>query len=114
MGAGLEIRTDLASPAQLRALAPREQSPRTATRMLAIATALEGKSRAEAVRLAGIERQALRDAVVRYQAEGLGGLWPVHEDRYGQPYHDGHRENPRVYLALHDCVLDADGAPLEH
>ena len=74
MGAALEIRTDLASPARLRALARRERSPRTATRLLAIASALEGKSRAEAARLAGTERQALRDAVVRYNAEGLEGL----------------------------------------
>jgi transposase len=42
--------------------------------MLAIAGALEGMSRAEAARLAGMERQALRDAVVRYNAEGLDGL----------------------------------------
>jgi transposase len=32
-------------------------------------------SRAEAARLAGMERQALRDAVVRYNAEGLAGLY---------------------------------------
>ena len=42
--------------------------------MLAIANALEGMSRAEAARLAGMERQALRDAVLRYDAEGLAGL----------------------------------------
>ena len=42
--------------------------------MYAIAHALEGKSRAEAVRLAGMERQALHDAVVRYNTEGLAGL----------------------------------------
>ena len=74
MGAPLAIRTDLASPTRLRALARRERNPRTATRMLAVASALEGKSRAEAARLAGMERQALRDAVVRYNAEGLEGL----------------------------------------
>src|SRR5690349_25109788 len=74
MGAALVIRTDLASPTRLRVLARRERSPRTATRMLAIASALEGTSRAEAARLAGMERQALRDAVVRYNAEGLAGL----------------------------------------
>ena len=38
--------------------------------MQAIANALEGMTRAEAARLAGMERQALRDAVVRYNAEG--------------------------------------------
>ena len=42
--------------------------------MLAIANALESRSRAEAARLAGMERQALRDAVVRYNVEGLAGL----------------------------------------
>jgi transposase len=61
-------------PAGLRRLARRERNPRTATRMLAIAAALEGKNRAEAARLAGMERQALRDAAVRYNAEGLAGL----------------------------------------
>jgi Transposase and inactivated derivatives len=43
--------------------------------MPAIANALEGMSRAAVVRTAGMDRQALRDAVVRYNAEGLGGLY---------------------------------------
>jgi transposase len=46
--------------------------------LLAIANALEGVSRAEAARLAGMERQALRDAVVRYNAEGIAGLCRGH------------------------------------
>jgi len=74
MGAALEIRTDLASPAELRRLSRRERSPRAAVRMLAIANAMEGMGRAEAARLAGMERQALRDAAVRFNAEGLDGL----------------------------------------
>ena len=74
MGTALEIRTDVASPAQLRVRARRERNPRTATRLLAIACAMEGASRAEAARLAGMERQALRDAVVRFNTEGLEGL----------------------------------------
>jgi transposase len=48
--------------------------PRAASRAYAIANALEGMSRAEAARLAGMERQALRDAVLRYNAEGVDGL----------------------------------------
>src|SRR3954468_14209405 len=43
-------------------------------RLLAIAITLEGKSRAEAARLAGMERQTMRDAVVCYNADGLEGL----------------------------------------
>jgi transposase len=73
MGAALTIRDELA-PAALRRHARHEPSRRAALRMLAIANALDGMSRAEAARLAGMERQALRDAVVRYNAEGLAGL----------------------------------------
>ena len=67
------IRGDL-SAAELRRLARREPDRAAAARMQAIAGALEGMTRAEAARLAGMERQALRDAVVRYNAEGLAGL----------------------------------------
>ena len=74
MGAALVIRDDL-SAAALRRHARREPNRRAALRMLALANALEGMSRAEAARLAGMERQALRDAVVRYNTEGLAGLY---------------------------------------
>jgi transposase len=61
--------------AELRSLARHEPDRRAAMRRLAIAHALDGFSRAEAARLlAGMERQALRDAVRRYNAEGPSGL----------------------------------------
>lgn len=69
----LVIRSDK-TVAELRVWARRADDPRAASRAFAIAHALEGMSRAEAARLAGMERQALRDAVVRYNAEGLTGL----------------------------------------
>jgi transposase len=69
----LAIREDLTATA-LRRLARSEPDRRAAMRLLAIAHALEGLSRAEAARLAGMERQALRDAVLRYNAEGVEGL----------------------------------------
>ena len=69
----LAIRQDLPA-AELRRLARREPDRRAAMRLLAIAHALDGFSRAEAARLAGMERQALRDAVLRYNAEGPNGL----------------------------------------
>ena len=74
MGAALPIRDEL-TPEALRRHARHEPNRRAALRMLAIANALEGTSRAEAARLAGMERQALRDAVLRYNAEGLPGLY---------------------------------------
>lgn len=67
--------TDDRTPADLRRLARRERAGRAAAWMIAIANALEGMSRAEAARLAGMERQSLRDAVVRYDAESLAGLY---------------------------------------
>jgi transposase len=73
MSAALPIRDEL-TPEALRRHARHEPNRRAASRLLAIANALEGMSRAEAARLAGMERQALRDAVVRYNAEGLAGL----------------------------------------
>ena len=69
----LAIRQDL-SAAELRRSARREPDRRAAMRLSAIANALDGFSRAEAARLAGMERQALRDAVIRYNAEGPSGL----------------------------------------
>lgn len=69
----LAIRQDLPAE-ELRRLARREPDRRAATRLLAIANALDGFSRGEAARLAGMERQALRDAVIRYNAEGPSGL----------------------------------------
>ncbi len=74
MSTALPIRGEL-TPEALRRQARHEANRRAALRMLAIANALEGMSRAEAARLVGMERQALRDAVVRYNAEGLAGLY---------------------------------------
>ena len=81
MGSPLKIREDRSS-AELRRLARRERDGRFAARLYAIANALDGMSRAEAARLAGMERQALRDAVLRYNAENLSGL---HDRPKGHP-----------------------------
>lgn len=74
MGRVLEIRRDISARA-LRTRAARERSNRAARRMLAIANALDGMTRAKAAKAAGMERQALRDAITRYNAEGLAGLY---------------------------------------
>jgi transposase len=58
----------------LRREAGRCRDARAARRMLALALVLEGASRAEAARAAGMDRQTLRDWVHRYNAEGLAGL----------------------------------------
>src|ERR671933_682405 len=96
---GLTIRTDLAA-AELRRRARREKDRAAAARMQAIAGALEGLPRAEAARLAGMERQALRDAVLRYNAQGLVGLHD--RPRPGRAAGVGGRQK----AALKQVVLD--------
>jgi transposase len=69
----LKIRKDR-TPAVLRKLAKEERDVRIARRLLAIANALSGMSRAEAARSAGMDRQTLRDWVMRYNEHGVAGL----------------------------------------
>ena len=49
--------------------------------MEARVNALEGMDRASAARLAGMDRQTLRDWVHRYKAEGIAGLCNQNEQR---------------------------------
>src|SRR5919205_4015595 len=58
----------------LRREAARCRDARAARRMLALALVLEGASREDAARAAGMDRQTLPDWVHRYNAEGLPGL----------------------------------------
>jgi len=71
--AALDIRKDR-TPAVLRREAKGANDARVARRILAIANALDGMSREDAARSAGMDRQTLRDWVLRYNAHGLDGL----------------------------------------
>ena len=73
MGSALKMRDDL-TPLELRRWARVGSYGRAAARAYGIANALEEMPRADAARLAGMDRQTLRDAVVRYNAKGLEGL----------------------------------------
>ena len=69
----LKIRRDR-TPTALRKLAKIEADARVARRLLGIANALSGMSRADAATSAGMDRQTLRDWVIRYNAHGVAGL----------------------------------------
>jgi len=69
----LKIRKDR-TPAVLRKLAKGEPDARVSRRLLAIANALSGMSRADAAESAGMDRQTLRDWVIRYNEHGVPGL----------------------------------------
>jgi transposase len=62
------------SAGDLRREAARCRDAAASRRMLALALVLEGSSRADAARHAGMDRQTLRDWVHRYNTEGLPGL----------------------------------------
>ena len=66
-------RTDL-SAEELRAEARRAQDGDQACRLVALALVLEGASRAAAARAGGMDRQTLRDWVIRYNEAGVDGL----------------------------------------
>jgi transposase len=73
MGAPTPIRDDIAAE-DLRQLARQESEGRVACRLLALANAVGGMSRERAARQAGMDRQKLRDWVIRFNAEGVEGL----------------------------------------
>jgi winged helix-turn helix protein len=78
---GLRIRTQY-SVWELRRLARGGANWwRTSLRMLAIANAIDGLDRNEAARPAGMSGQALCDAIKRYNAQGIDGLYEIGRSR---------------------------------
>lgn len=59
---------------ELRRLARYEKDRRAAMRMLALAETMDGADRETAARRGDMSDQALRDAIKRYNAEGIEGL----------------------------------------
>jgi transposase len=74
VGMALAItRTDLTAE-ELRGQARRAQDGDQACRLVALALVLEGASRTAAARAGGMDRQTLRDWVIRYNEAGVDGL----------------------------------------
>ena len=73
MGQAIALRSDYTAD-QLRRLARQTKDVAQAGRPLAIAAILDGASRAEAARIGGMDRQTLRDWVIRFNEQGADGL----------------------------------------
>jgi transposase len=73
MGTAISVRTDYSS-SELRRLAARVKDAGQARRLLALAAVLEGASRTDAARIGGMDRQTLRDWVIRFNEQGPDGL----------------------------------------
>ena len=79
-----------------------------ARRILAIANALDGMSREEAARSAGMDRQTLRDWVLRYNEHGIDGL----ADRWGDgrpPTFDEQEQAELMHIVLDGPDPEASG-----
>jgi transposase len=74
MPIALTITRDDYTAAGLREAVTRSNDADATRRMLALALVLEGYKRCEAGKLCGMDRQTLRDWVLRYNGEGIAGL----------------------------------------
>ena len=73
MGTAIAVRMDYSSK-ELRRLASRVKNAGQARRLLAIAAVVDGVLREEAAGIGGMDRQTLRDWVIRFNQQGPEGL----------------------------------------
>jgi transposase len=73
MGQAIAVRTDFTA-GEIRRFAKRSRDAAQARRLLAIAAVLDGTSREDAAKIGGMERQTLRDWVIRFNEQGPEGL----------------------------------------
>src|SRR5437868_4000581 len=73
MGHAIPVRTDYTA-GEVRRLAQRAKDAAQARRLLAIAAVLDGATREEAAKIGGMDRQTLRDWVIRFNEQGPDGL----------------------------------------
>jgi transposase len=69
MGQAIAVGRDFTSE-EVRQLAKRAKDSSQARRLLAIAAVLDGASRQDAAKAAGMDRQTLRDWVIRFNEKG--------------------------------------------
>ena len=90
MGQPIAVRTDFAA-VEVRRLARRAKDSDQVRRLLAIAAVLDGASRAEAAKVGGMDRQTLRDWVIRFNEQGPDGLINVPAPGAPAKLNKGHR-----------------------
>src|SRR5215468_5653192 len=73
MTQAVAVRTDYAA-GEVRRFAKQAKDAAQARRLLAIAAVLDGASRTDAAKIGGMDRQTLRDWVIRFNDQGPDGL----------------------------------------
>jgi transposase len=76
MGQAVAVRTDYTA-GEVRRLAKRAKDAAQARRLLAIAAVFDGASRTAAAKIGGMDRQTLRDWVIRFNRQGPDGLFNI-------------------------------------
>jgi putative transposase len=102
----IPLRADFGS-ADLRSAARRTKDASQARRLLALAAIYDGAPRTEAARIGGVTLQIVRDWVLRFNAEGPGGL--IDRKAPGQP--SRLRDPHRVALA---AMIESGPTPAIH
>ena len=75
MGQALAVRSDFTA-GDVRGFARRAKDAAQTRRLLAIAAVLDGASREDAAKIGGMDRQTLRDWVIRFNEQGPDGNIP--------------------------------------
>lgn len=94
MGQAIAVRTDYTA-GEVRRFARRAKDAAQARRLLAIAAVLDGACRADAAKIGGMDRQTLRDWVIRFNEQGPEGLINIPSPGVPPTLDDEHR----VFLA---------------
>jgi transposase len=94
MGRAVPVRTEYTA-GEVRRFAKHAKDAGQARRLLAIAAVLDGASREEAAKVGGMDRQTLRDRVIRFNEQGLDGLVNIPSPGAPPKLDDTHR----AYLA---------------
>ena len=73
MSAAIKLREDFGA-VEVRGLAGKAKDANQARRLLALAAVYDGQDRAQAAQVGGMDRQTLRDWVIRFNEQGPDGL----------------------------------------
>jgi class 3 adenylate cyclase len=81
VGRAIAVRTDYTA-GEVRRLAKRATEAAQPRRLLAIAAVLDGASRSEVAKIGGVDRQTLRDRMIRFNDQGPDGLINIPSPEY--------------------------------
>ena len=106
MGRAVPVRTDYTA-GEVRRLAKQAKDAGQARRLLAIAAVLDGASREDAAKIGGMDRQTLRDWVIRFNEQGPDGLINIPSPGAPPKLDDTHR----AFLAR---TMEEGAIPADH